>query len=432
MAIGSTNFHDRGWLKLDNAAKLFPAIISKDLTAVFRITALLKEPVRYSAIREAVAITSKRFPYFNVSLGHGIFWHFLELNDRLPRIQADEEVPCTAFAVNRRDELLYRIIIKGKKISVEFIHILTDGAGALEYLKSLLYNYLTIAGKQISNAGDIILPETPIKEEEFEDGYKKFFQKLPPPSKLVKAWHLPYKLNERPRMRVISAEVRVDEILKVSRKHKVSLTEYFVAVYFFALQKVFLSEGGKGKKRKRKVLRIEVPVNMRNKLPCRTMRNFSLFILPEVDVRLGVYTFEEIISSVHHQIQLGADLKQISRFLSSNVHYEKLLMIRILPLFIKKMGISAIYKSLASKRWTAVVTNLGMVTLPGEMEEMVDSFEIIPPPSNPKVKVSAALITYKDKLRISFSNITQSNEIERYILRHFADAGIHVKVLKND
>jgi len=79
-----------------------------------------------------------------------------------------------------------------------------------------------------------------------------------------------------------------------------------------------------------------------------------------------------------------------------------------------------------------VATNLGKVTLPGEMEEMVESFEIIPPPSNPKVKVSAALVTYKDKLRISFSNITQSNEIERLILRHFTDAGIHVKVLKND
>ena len=42
-------------------------------------------------------------------------------------------------------------------------------------------------------------------------------------------------------------------------------------------------------------MRIEVPVNMRNKLPSRTMRNFSLFVLPEIDVRLGTYTFEEIL-----------------------------------------------------------------------------------------------------------------------------------------
>ena len=136
--------------------------MSDDLTSVFRITASLKEPVRYSAIREAVAITAKRFPYFSVSLGSGIFWHFLEFNDQLPRIQVEEKIPCTAFAAKRKSEPLYRVIIKGKRISVEFIHILTDGGGAMEYLKSLLYTYLTLTGKHISTPEEIILPSMPM------------------------------------------------------------------------------------------------------------------------------------------------------------------------------------------------------------------------------------------------------------------------------
>jgi NRPS condensation-like uncharacterized protein len=399
---------------------------------VFRITASLMEPVRYSAITEAVAITSKRFPYFSVSLGSGIFWHFLEFNDQLPRIQVEEEIPCTAFAVKRKNEPLYRVIIKGKRISVEFIHILTDGEGALEYLKSLLYTYLTLTGKQISSSGDIKLPTMPVSEEEFEDGYNKFFQRLPPPSKLVKAWHLPFKLNESPGMRVLHAEVKVDEILEVSRKHKVSVTEYFVSVYLYSLQKIFVSWKEKSKKESRKVLRIEVPVNMRNKFPSRTMRNFSLFVLPEIDLRLGTYSFEEILSLVHNQLQISANIKQISRFMSSNVRYEKLLIVRLLPLFIKKMIITSIFKNLASKRWSGLVTNLGLVTLPGGMEEMVESFELIPPPPNSKVKVCSALVSYKDKLRICFCNITQSNELEKHIFGHFTDAGIHVKILNNN
>lgn len=399
---------------------------------MFRVTASLKEPVKYSAIKEAVAITSQRFPYFSVSLGSGIFWHFLEFNDQLPRIQADEEIPCTAFAVNRKNEPLYRIIIKSKRISVEFTHILTDGGGALEFLKSLVYTYLTLIGKHISSPGEIILPGTPVSEEEFEDGYIKFFQKLPPPSKLVKAWHLPYRLNEKPRLRVIRAEVKVDEILKISRNQKVSVTEYFVSVYFFSLQKIFISGKEKRKKDMHKVLRIEVPVNMRNKFSTRTMRNFSLFVLPEIDVRLGTYTFEEILRSVHHQLQIITDIKQISRFLSSNVSYEKLLIVRIMPLFIKKLVTAAIYRKLAAKRWTGMVTNLGMVTLPGEMEDMVDSFELIPTPPNQKVKSGCALLSYKDKLRICFCNITKSTELERHIFRHLSDAGIHVKILNNN
>lgn len=399
---------------------------------MFRITATLKEPVRYSAINEAVAVTSKRFPYFSVSLGSGIFWHFLEFNDKSPRIQVEEEIPCTAFAVNRKNEPLYRVIIKGRRISVEFTHILTDGGGAMEYFKSLLYTYLTLAGKFITSPGEIILPGTPVSEEEFEDGYLKFFQKLPPPPKLVKAWHLPFKLNEKPRFRVLNAEVKIDEILEVSRKYKVSVTEYFVSVYFFSLQKIFNSVKRKREKDSRKVLRIEVPVNMRNKFPTRTMRNFSLFVLPEIDVRLGTYTFEEILRSVHHQLQIITDIKQISRFLSSNVSYEKLLIVRIMPLFIKKMVTAAIYRNLASKRWTGMVTNLGLVTLPGGMEDMVDSLELIPTPPNRKVKSGCALVSYKDKLRISFCNITQSRELEQYIFRHLSDAGIHIRILNNN
>ncbi len=379
-----------------------------------------------------MAITSKRFPYFNVSLGSGVFWHFLEFNDKMPRIQTDEEIPCTAFAANRKDELLYRVIIKGKRISVEFIHILTDGSGAMEYLKSLLCTYLILAGNHISSPGEITLPETPVSEEEYEDGYNRFFQKLPPPSRLVRAWHLPFKLNKKPKLRVLHTEVNVNEILEVSRKNKVSFTEYFVSVYLFSLQKIFVSWKEKSKKEKRKVLRIEVPINMRKLFPSRTMRNFSLYVLPEIDMRLGTYTFDEILRSVHHQLQISADVKQISRFLSSNVSSEKLLIIRILPLFIKKMVIASVYRGLASKHWTGIATNLGLVTLPGEMEDMVDSFELIPPPPNPNVKVSCALVSYKDKLRICFCNVTQSRELERYILRHLSDAGIHVKILNND
>jgi hypothetical protein len=54
--INTKSIQEIGWLKLDNAAKLFPAIMSGELTSVFRITATLKEPVKYTAIKEAVSI----------------------------------------------------------------------------------------------------------------------------------------------------------------------------------------------------------------------------------------------------------------------------------------------------------------------------------------------------------------------------------------
>jgi NRPS condensation-like uncharacterized protein len=420
-----------GWLKLDNAAKLFPAIMSAELTSVFRITVFLKKPIKFSAIKEAVEISSRRFPYFSVSLGSGLFWHYLEYNHQIPRILTEEKIPCTAFAAKRKNEPLYRILVKENRISVEFIHILTDGGGAFEYLKSLLYTYFRLNGNNIPSDEEIILPESPISEEEIEDGYKRFFRrKIPPPGKLTKAWHLPFLLDGKPRLKIIRSQIALDKLLEVARSYGVSVTEYMVSVYLFTLQMIYLEE--KVKKQKRGVLRIEVPVNLRKKFPSKTMRNFSLFVLPEIDLRLGVYSFDEILNIVKYQLQTGADVKQITRFLSQNVGHEKSPFVRLLPLFIKSMAIYAVYKRLGSNQCSGILTNLGRVKLPEEMENLIDAFEVVPTPPNTHVKISCAMVTFKNQLRLDFGNISRSTSFEMHFLKYLTESGIPVKVLNNN
>src|SRR5664280_625645 len=421
-----------GWLKLDNAAKLFPAIMSGELTSVFRITVFLKKPIKFSAIKEAVEISSRRFPYFSVSLGSGLFWYYLEYNHQIPRILTEEKIPCTAFATKRKNEPLYRILVKENRISVEFIHILTDGGGAFEYLKSLLYTYFRLNGNNIPSDEEIILPESPISEEEIEDGYKRFFRrKMPPPGKLTKAWHLPFRLDGKPRLKIIRSQITLDKLLEVARSYGVSVTEYMVSVYLFTLQMIYLEEKEKVKKQKRGVLRIEVPVNLRKIFPSKTMRNFSLFVLPEIDLRLGVYSFDEILKIVKYQLQTGADVKQITRFLSQNVGHEKSVFIRLLPLFIKSMAISAVYRRLGSNQCSGIMTNLGVINLPKEMEAHIDSFELVPTPPNTYVKITSGMVTFKNRLMLDFGNISKSTNLEMHFLKHLTESGIHVKVLHN-
>src|ERR1035437_141031 len=431
--IDTKSIQEIGWLKLDNAAKLFPAIMSGELTSVFRITAFLKKPIKFSAVKEAVEITSRRFPYFSVSLGSGLFWYYLEYNNQFPRIQTEEKIPCTAFAAKRKNEPLYRILVKENRISVEFIHILTDGGGAFEYLKSLLYTYFRLNGNNIPSDEEIILPESQISEEEIEDGYKRFFRrKIPPPGKLTKAWHLPFRLDGKPRLKIIRSQITLDKLLEVARSYGVSVTEYMVSVYLFTLQMIYLEEKEKVKKQKRGVLRIEVPVNLRKIFPSKTMRNFSLFVLPEIDLRLGVYSFDEILKIVKYQLQTGADVKQITRFLSQNVGHEKSPFVRLLPLFIKSMAISAVYKRLGSNQCSGILTNLGRVKLPEEMENLIDAFEVVPTPPNTHVKISCAMVTFKNQLRLDFGNISRSTSFEMHFLKYLTESGIPVKVLNNN
>jgi len=49
------------------------------------------------------------------------------------------------------------------------------------------------------------------------------------------------------------------------------------------------------------------------------MRNFSLFVTPEIDFRLGKYSFEEILKIVYHKMQVETDEKLINKIISRNV-----------------------------------------------------------------------------------------------------------------
>ena len=61
------------WYRLDNAARLYPAIRdTRDST--FRISVELKEEVRPELLKKAVSLTLPRFPVFNVRLKKGYFW----------------------------------------------------------------------------------------------------------------------------------------------------------------------------------------------------------------------------------------------------------------------------------------------------------------------------------------------------------------------
>lgn len=69
------------WSPLDNAAKIFPAIRSKENTTVIRLTAVLCEPVSIKYLFKAVEQAEKRFPYYRVRLRRGFFWYYLEQVD---------------------------------------------------------------------------------------------------------------------------------------------------------------------------------------------------------------------------------------------------------------------------------------------------------------------------------------------------------------
>jgi hypothetical protein len=69
---------NQDWLRLDNAAKIYPAAASQDAPAVFRLSATFDKPIRIAALQQAYASVLARCPYFQVYLQRGVFWYYLQ------------------------------------------------------------------------------------------------------------------------------------------------------------------------------------------------------------------------------------------------------------------------------------------------------------------------------------------------------------------
>jgi len=113
--------------------------------------------------------------------------------------------------------------------------------------------------------------------------------------------------------------------------------------------------------------------------------------------------------------------------LNSYMLTEKLIFIRIIPNFIKDFCLR-FFSSLGRRGQTSVLSNLGVVRVPFEYEEYIESFCAISSTDDLQLTVCS----FKDNLVLSFSSHLISKDIERTMLKYIMnDKKMKVKVISN-
>ena len=422
MDFEEENHRPAEWMKLDNAAKIYPAITGSELTGVFRISVFLTSPVILPALIRASEEASATFPLFSVELHEGFFWYFLEYNGKPPRVMSDSGTRCQPFPRKMNGELLYRVLVRDSSISVEFFHILTDGGGALFFLKTLLNLYFLHA----FGISEIPFPEV-IKGPppgSGDDLFTKIYGKgMPSPQVMPRAWHLSFPLRQVPRFKVTEFILPSEELANLAREAGSTVTEYLASLMLFVLQEIRL-ETGRGSPH----IRVQVPFDLRRRYDTQTLRNFSLFAIPEINIRMGHYTFEEILREVKITMQVMTDEKRIRQVISRNVSKEKNVIIRIIPLFIKSPVLRIAYNRFGPRQFTSTITNLGRVQPAGPAAGLMQAMSITPPPPHRDIKTTAGLVTMGTNSILTFGSITDNTELEKRYIKWLTSAGLTVKL----
>ena len=178
-------------MRLDNAAKIYPAAKRRNWNNFFRISATLTEPIDTGVLASALDVTARRFPSIAVRLRRGVFWYYLEEIPHTPPIQEEKSCPLAHVPFQEVRRCAFRVLVYRDRIAVEFFHALTDGTGGLIFLKTLVAEYLTQKyGVAIPAENGVLGRLEEPDPEELEDSFLHYAGDVTASRKESTAYHL--------------------------------------------------------------------------------------------------------------------------------------------------------------------------------------------------------------------------------------------------
>lgn len=406
------------WRKLDNAAKIFPSAANGHDTNVFRIYCELNEKVEHKYLQDALDKTIEEFPIYRSVMKKGLFWYYLEDSNIKPLVEVENKYPCSRIYDKDIKKLLFRVTYYENRINLEVYHVLTDGTGAEEFLKTLVSNYLIVKYA----LGPINMTLDASIYQKADDSYKKYYEKdKKKNNKSKRAYKFKASKTNNRELKIIEGRMPCSLLLSKAHEYNVTLTSFCVGILLKAIfEEMPVSE-------LKKPVVVSVPVNLRKYFDSASARNFFGVIFVSYDFSKMSHELKDIIKFVDEFLKKELDKDKIKFRMNALVGVERNAAIRIVPLFIKNMVLNIAFK-ISETFETTTVSNIGRIQMPDVFKKYIYSFGMFVSTN----KIQAGICSYNDILTVSFSSCFLNTDIERRFFRTLTDMNIPVEITANN
>lgn len=420
-------FENKNWLKLDNAALIYPATLNRKIATMFRFTVALTEEVDTYILQESLNNVMKRFPTFNYSIKEGFFWFYLNFINDSPKIGQDYQNPMVRIHWKDNKNYMFRVRFYCNRIAVEFFHALTDGTGGLTFIMTLVGEYLRLKYSISLKYNSLVLnPNDKASNKEIEDCFLKYAGKTGKMDKEEKAYHIKGIEENANIINIITGKINIAKLKEICSKYNATITEFLSALIVESIEEM----ARKDNISKSVPIKVSVPVNLRKVFNTNTFRNFSSYVNIGICSNKNGHAFEEIVEVIKRQMKEMTTKKKMTEKISANVNLANNFVIRIIPLFIKKRIMSIVENRVGDGYVSTTLSNVGLIKLPKEMEKYITDVNFILGKSKGK-SGSIGAIGYKDTLYISFSRKIKEAEFERLFFTKLVKMGLEVEIESN-
>jgi len=359
-------------LRLDNAANIYPASMSKEYCSLYRMLITMAENIDVTILQAALTTVAERIPTFRCTLKAGAFWWYLDRCDSEPLVRPLK--PLKYFRFKEQDGLLYRISVNGKDLSLDVFHALADGNGAMVFLMTLAGEYIRQRyGTAIQYNYLVLDPKDRPVYAEVEDSFKTVFSgRHGQLEKNVDAYHIRGTVMPFGTVKDLRVELQADAVRQVGKRYGCTVTELLTASMLYALQQEHRMDADK---KKSSALKVSVPVNLRPLYHSRTVRNFSSYVNLGVDVKEGYLTFEELVKAVKAQKEHDLKKENLEPKIAANVELEEMLLVRMIPLLIKHRIIDIINLLHGDRYCSQTLSNIGNLNVPKALLPYIQSVD---------------------------------------------------------
>lgn len=417
------------WYKIDNTGKVFHAVADDSNSSVYRVAIIMKTCVNPQVLQEALDQVTKRFPTLAVKPRKGVFWDFLEENDEPLFVQEEKQYPCSPINPKNNNDYLVRVLYYQHRISVEIFHSLTDGYGAIEFLKSLIYQYLILQGEELTDVHGVLSPNVASNKYETEDGFKKYFQSDRQPQsheQAETALQIKGTPFDPPGVNVIHGVMQASKVNQFAKQLGCSVTELISAILIHAIYTETMKSGRYNEK-----IIIALPVNLRQQFPSLTLRNFFSVI------NVGSYvndetTLENILETVSNQLRMKTTKEALQIEIDRYVQLQKRLSAKLTPLHLKYLAMRYGFYNFGERAKTTTISNLGNLKLPESMKPHVERMEVVFYPTR-KSPINCGICTLNNKLTITFArSIFETDIIKSFFIQLVNLTGQDIEISSNE
>ena len=255
---------DASWYRLDNVGKFYAAQAGSPNQTIFCLAATMVDEVDEQALQRALDAAVAQFPGFNVSLRSGMFWHYLEPSGTAPRVTPENLPICYGLHAGPQS-VLFRVSYYRRRINVEVSHMISDGRGALEFLKALLGAYVA-ERYGLPEAATCAYAGT--EAQKTEDSFTANYDRAAAgKAKKPRVFHLTgLKTDADPLY--LEYHLSASAVHAAAKDAGVSVTSYLIAAVICAVCATMTARD------RRRAIHLDVPVDLRSLFGSATLRNF--------------------------------------------------------------------------------------------------------------------------------------------------------------